>query len=338
MPLAQFRDWLQGQERVRLTLDLLLVGFAQQYPECTGGERREQLWHALARLKEEGVIRLPADSRQNWDTVGKPQLPRFITLVREKAERRDFTEVKWVPELNLAPEIRQTKQLATLSRINEFLIANRGRLDAHVPYRERALQIFGDEKHLEGAVTGGLLYGWLPLSVIAATNPEPPLPREDFPVEGKPLLLVENHHTYWSLLQWNAKVLEYTSIAYGSGNTIMKSASAVATAVERSGAAFAEYFGDLDPAGLAIPEALNIGLAKLGKPLVQPATVLFELLLTRGRPRPLTEGKRKSVSKSALDWLPLAMKIRVTRLFDSGMWLPQEGVGLDLLLESMRPD
>ena len=330
---APFKDWLQGLVRARVTLEELLRGFAENVPECAGADRREQLWRVLQYLSAEGSITLPADTRQNWDAVGQPRLPRFITLIRAKAERRDFSEVKWVPELNFAPEIRQVKQLENLARINEFLIANRGHLGTLVPFRERALQIFGDEKYFESAVTGDLLYGRLPLAVIGACHPEPPLPREDFPIEGKPLLLVENHHTYWSLLQWNANALKYTSIAYGAGNTIMKSASALVIALQRSGASHAEYFGDLDPAGLAIPAALNKGLAKLGNPPVRPAVALYDLLLSNAIRRPLSKDKRKVAHDYELEWLPKRMKEQVMHLLADNSWLPQEGVSLNALME-----
>lgn len=274
------------------------------------------------------MLRLPGSARANWDTVGSPRLPKFVTLLREKVQRPDFTGVAWVPELSFAVNVRQTRQLGVLARINAFLIANRGKLGTTVPYRERALQIFGDEKYLDGAVAGGLLYGRLPLSVIGACNPEPPLPREDFDAPGRPLLLVENHHTYWSLLKWNATALRYASIAYGAGNTIMKSAPAVLAALQQSGASHIEYFGDLDPAGLAIPVGLNVALVKLGAEPVRPAIDIYALLLDVGVRRPLSHGKLQLVSSIALAWLPEAVGVRVRVLFEAGEWLPQEGLGL----------
>jgi hypothetical protein len=84
--------------------------------------------------------------------------------------------------------VQADRQIDVLACVNAFLIANRGKLGTTVQNRERALQIFGDEKYLDGAVAGDLLYGHLPLSVIGACNPEPPLPREDLAVPGKPLL------------------------------------------------------------------------------------------------------------------------------------------------------
>jgi hypothetical protein len=57
-----------------------------------------------------------------------------------------------------------------------------------------------------------MLSGRILLWVIAARNPEPPLAREDFDSAQGPLLLLENHRTYWSMLQWNRKVLRYRSV------------------------------------------------------------------------------------------------------------------------------
>lgn len=331
MPLEQFQGWLQARNRMRAPLDELLRGFAETCPECPGGDRRARLNEALDTLARDGILALPRDTRANWDLVGSPRLPRFVTIQRERTARHDFTRVAWVPELSFAVDIRQTRQLEALARINAFLIANRGQLETVVPYRERSLQIFGDEKYLDGVVSGNSLFGRVPLSVISACNPEPPLPREDFAAPGKPLLLVENHHTYWSLLQWNALALRYSSIAYGAGNTIMKSAPAVLAALQQSGASCIEYFGDLDPAGLAIPTGLNVGLAALGGGPVRPSVEIYALLLDKGVRRPLGTGKRLIASSTALAWLPDALRAHVQAVFDAGEWLPQEGVGLALL-------
>lgn len=331
MPLADFQAWLEARSRVRVPLEDLLRGFAETCPEYPGGDRRTKLGEALGVLGREEVLRLPGSARANWDSVGSPPLPKFVTLLREKAQRPDFTGMAWVPELSFAVNVRQTRQLDVLARINAFLIANRGKLGITVPYRERALQIFGDEKHLDSAVAGDLLYGRLPLSVIGACNPEPPLPREDFAAPGKPLLLVENHHTYWSLLQWNTTALRYAAIAYGAGNTIMKSAAAVLAALRQSRASHIDYFGDLDPAGLAIPVGLNAGLAVLGAEPVRPAADIYELLINKGVRRPLGDGKRLVVGEAELAWLPESLRVRVQAVFNAGEWLPQEGVGLALL-------
>lgn len=325
--LVAFRRWLDEQPRARIPLETLRRVFAEQTPECPGSELRPRLREVLGQLQDEGVLTLPAQTARNWDTVGDPSLPRFITRVRTKVLRKDYSQVSWVPALSFAPEVRQTKLLDSLVRINEFLITHRLELEPAVPFRERSLQIFGDEKYLDNAVSGELLYGRMPLSAIGAINPDPPLPREDFPAPGKPLLLVENHHTYWSLVNWNTGVLAYASVAYGAGNTIMKSEGALASALQRSGASHAEYFGDLDPAGLAIPLTLNAGLARLGLGPVQPAVWLYQLLLRHGVRRPLTTSKKQITPPAAWLWLPDDLRSSTMALFESGEWLPQEGVG-----------
>lgn len=334
MGLPAFRQWLESQDRVKLLLNDLQRAFATQVPECPSGEMRKRLWDALAQLSNEGVLTLPAESAKNWDAIGTPRLPRFISLVRAKVPRKDFSDISWVPALSFAPEVKRTKQLEDLARINEFVIANRNKLGLKVPFRERALQIFGDEKYLDNAVSDEFLYGKLHLSEIGALHPEPPLPREDFPVNGKPLLLLENYHTYWSLITWNKSALVYTSIAYGAGNTILKSAASLVDALQRSGASHVEYFGDLDPTGLAIPIVLNENLAKLNSSPVSPAVALFQLLLAQGIRRPMTTGKREHVPEAVWSWLPNSMHSQVRQLFEEGEWLPQEGVGLGVLTNS----
>lgn len=339
MPLEPFRERLARHERVRVTLEELQAWFAQTHPECGVGDRRTRLREALDALCKEGLVRLPAEGLRNWDPIGSPSLPRFISLQREAQERTDFSTVPWVPALAFASELKQAKQLATLVQINRFLIEHRDRLTTLVPYRERALQIFGDEKALDAAVKGEWLYGRLPLKAIGACHPAPPLPHEEFGGEG-PLLLVENYHTYWTLVRWNTAARRFRSIGYGAGNTIAKSAPAVLRWWREHVGAPIEYFGDLDPSGLAIPVLLNNAVAEAAQSeaegsqqVVQlvPAVGLYRLLFEHGISRPLVTGKRLVAGERELDWLGPELADRARAAFAGHRWFPQEGVGQAVL-------
>ncbi|MCM2310356.1 MAG: DUF2220 family protein [Steroidobacteraceae bacterium] len=347
MPLEPFRAELDALTRLKITLPELQASFARTHPEIPGADQRQRLFDVLDLLDKQGVVRLPGPKRANWERVGRPILPNWVTLQRVKPERVDYRSVAWVPALSFAVDLRQQRQLATLEKINAFLIEHRDELEPVVPYRERALQIFGDEKYLDGAVRGGALYGRVPLSVIGACDPAPPLPREDFATRGA-LLLVENHHTYWTMLRWNENARLYRSIAYGAGNAIRKCASAVIAAARDSAATHLEYFGDLDPQGLAIPLDLNEEIrmqlqdeaeaarATSGPPgpvhaepefVLKPATTLYRLLLENGPARAFEHGKRTSISSRAWQWLPQDVAEATQSLFETGRWMPQEGVG-----------
>lgn len=321
-------NWLQEQPGKRITQEQLRNGFAEACPElANSGAFRAELRTVLQKLEVEGRLVLPKGAK-SWDALGSPKLPLSVTLIRASVPSRATASTTiWVPELACAAGVRRTDTLERLRRINEYLIHQRDRVQTVVPFRERALEIFDDEKAFEGQIRNGLLYGLLPLEILGMCDPEPPLPREDFDVPGAPLLLLENHHTYWSFLRWNHAARIYTSIAYGNGNTILKSARALADAIERSGASHAEYFGDLDPTGLVIPATINEEFRRMGRPEIQPATALYQRLLAEGKRRPLTSTKRQQAG-AAVNWLPSEVARQVSELFEGGEWLPQEGLRL----------
>lgn len=320
--------WLQKEPGKRIVQERFRGGFAEACPELEhSGALRAEILRALQTLEVEGRLALPKGAG-GWDTVGNPKLPTFITMVRAAGPIPVLASATvWVPELACATGVRRSDTLERLRRINDYLIHHRDKTRTVVPFRERALEIFDDEKAFEGHIKGDLLYGLLPIAVLGMCNPEPPLPREDFDVPGSPLLLLENHHTYWSFLRWNGATRMYASIAYGSGNTIMKSARALIEAVKRSGASHAEYFGDLDPTGLVIPSTLNRELRNSGSPEILPATQLYQRLLAEGTRRPLGNNKRQDPGE-ATDWLPTDLAAQVKQLFGEGYWLPQEGLRL----------
>lgn len=320
--------WLEEQPGKRVVQERFRIGFAEACPELAhSGSFRAELLSALRTLETDGHLTLPKGA-SGWDAVGNPKLPSTVTLIREAGPvRAQASSTIWVPELACAAGVRRTDTLERLRRINEYLIHNREKTRTLVPFRERALEIFDDEKAFERQIKDGLLYGLLPIEVLGMCDPEPPLPREDFDVPGTPLLLLENHHTYWSYLRWNRNARVYTSIAYGNGNTIMKSARALVDALERSKATHAEYFGDLDPMGLVIPATINETLRRMGRPEIKPATALYQRLLAEGKRRPLGTAKRQHTG-AAINWLPIELAHQVTQLFERQEWLPQEGLRL----------
>lgn len=320
--------WLQEQPGKRIAQERFRRGFAEACPELEhSGDFRAELLGTLKTLEDDGFLTLPKGAG-GWDTTGNPKLPSIITMVRANRLAPVLASATvWVPELAWANSVRRTDTLERLKRINDFLIHHRDRTRTVVPFRERALEIFNDEKAFEGQIKDGLLHGKLSIAHLGMCDPEPPLPREDFEVPGGPLLLLENHHTYWSFLRWNKAALMYASIAYGNGNTIMKSARALVDAMERSGASHAEYFGDLDPSGLIIPVTVNKELRRLGSPELRPATLLYQRLLAEGVRSPFSSKNRRDAG-AATDWLPAEVAAQVRALFEGGKRIPQEGLRL----------
>ncbi|KMZ13504.1 hypothetical protein BHUM_01379 [Candidatus Burkholderia humilis] len=113
-----------------------------------------------------------------------------------------------------------------------------------------------------------------------------------------PMLVLENHHTYWSMLQWNRKARRYRSIGFGSSNTIVKSARAMVDALALSGATHLEYLGDLDPSGVSIAATIDRNLHAAGGISLVPAKLFYEWLLDHGVRRLLTDDKRAPMNGS----------------------------------------
>lgn len=288
-------------------------------------DRDHRLLEALKKGQELGLLKLPAIG--SFERFGRPPMPTFVTLARERKEKPsvDYTRVAWVPELGFWPSLSSV-ELTTAALINEWLIARRGRF-LTVPLRERSLEIFGDEKYLDSRVRSDALFaGKLPLSSIGAMRVEHPLAYRPADAKGKPVLVVENHHTFWSLGEWNQQAKEYSAIVFGSGNTLCASGMALAEVMRERDATSAEYFGDLDPEGVSIPLKFN----RMNVQQLTPCSRLYRALWEVGKRR---EGIEPRVSYQVLasSWLP-ELAGEISAMWDDGFWMPQEAVGYEYLL------
>jgi hypothetical protein len=312
----------------------MLEAYARLHPEHAQSHAfRDNLKTALTGLADAGAITLPK-SMHEWDRSGDGDLtlPHYVRKKPQTSSVPDEASapaepVYWLPVLARAHEIKRTDTRSRLALLNKYLINHPQALEDVVPYREMALEVYGDEKALDGSIRDGKLFGVFSIETLGMCDPEPPLPREDFPCRGKPLLLVENHHTYWSLLRWNKKHLQYASIAYGSGNVIRKSAKPVKEAKDRSEASHVEYLGDLDPMGIIIAHGLNVKMQEFCGEQAIPAETLYLNMLTTRHRRPLTEEKKQEVGP-ALAWLTPSLAERAKALFDTGFWISQEALRL----------
>ena len=139
------------------------------------------------------------------------------------------------------------------------------------------------------------------------------------------MLVVENHHTFWSFAEWNQRVGKYAAVVYGSGKAFCSSGDALALAMEECGAIGAEYFGDLDPAGVAIPLRF---MQASGLPLL-PAVWLYQAALESGRSRAGVNRLPNDVEQLRA-WLP-SLEGPISELWNAGRLIPQESVGTAFL-------
>jgi hypothetical protein len=137
--------------------------------------------------------------------------------------------------------------------------------------------------------------------------------------------VVENHHTYWSLAEWNLETRRYASVVYGSGQALGNGAAALEEVMRECAANGALYFGDLDPRGILIPLRFN----STSRLPLQPAVDLYRLSLEIGI-------RRDGVTRipgdeaAASQWIaPCAAEL--SSLWNSGRWIPQESIGTEQL-------
>jgi hypothetical protein len=330
---------LEKSRSRKIPLATLREEFARERPElASSGTFRARLRARLDELAAAGRIAFPSESGNAWDTVGQPSLPKWVQRPPTPAPPRvDAAAIAWLPAMAFARKLQRAVDVEAALAINEFLVRRRHDLQP-VPLRERSLQIFGDEKALGRRCRAGALFGGqLKLENIGAFDPAPPLPYETIGVPGLPVLLLENHHTYWSFSSWNATSRRYSAVVYGAGWVISRCGDAVATVLRQTGGTAVEYFGDVDPTGIRIALKLSQQLVAAGLPPLRPAADLYRRAFETGIRAPLNRAPSKAQLDEAKGWLPLEQHAHLEALYGSAKRIPQESVGLDALRTWRNP-
>lgn len=273
-----FITTLVAGRRKRVKLQYLRQTWLKTNPHLIDHPERDSLLLSeLRRLAVESLVALPSD--RNFERTGRPPMPLFVTLVTPGriAPDPDWLPKVWVPELDFWPTLTRS-ELETARAINEWLKLRHGRF-GQVPLRERSLEIFGDEKYLDLRVRSEALFsGRLPLSSIGAFTVAPPLPHR-VGTPGHPIVIVENHHTYWSLGNWNESARRYAAVVYGAGHAVSSTGRALKEVLQETGGTRILYFGDIDPTGVEIALRMN----RMEEELVSADVALYELALRQGR-------------------------------------------------------
>jgi Uncharacterized protein conserved in bacteria C-term(DUF2220) len=327
--LNEFLAALLASPGKRVALAELRHHYFSLYPDVQNSpDRGARLLAALRELEAQGAISMPAVG--SWEKVGAPPLPKWVTIARASSapQTENLANIPWVPELGFWPELRPV-QLPTLRVINDFLLRRRGQF-LMTPIKERSLEVFGDEKRLDEMCTGDSLFGGrLHLRTLGCFRVPQPLPYRASGASGLPVLVVENHNTYWSFGEWNQSVRRYSAIVYGEGQNFRLTGRALHQVMTEVGADRAEYFGDLDPKGVSIPFDFNKNVEP-GYPTVHAALGLYRWLLANGirRTKPECKGYNADIVR---DWLNDELASELEALWAAGEWLPQEALGFEQL-------
>lgn len=291
-------------------------------------ERDSLLLAALQELEAQGTLSLPAVGSFE---PGRPAMPKFVTLpqpIRCANDKGQWADRAWHPDLGFWTELSQ-RELPTAALINQWLTRRQGRF-LQVPLRERSLDIFGDEKYLDSRVRNGALFaGRLPLEAIGAFQVPSPIPYRVANAPGQPVLVIENHHTYWSLAEWNLKVCRFAAVAYGAGNAFCSAGASLREVLRECCSAEMLYFGDLDPAGVHIP----LRLQEADGLTIRPALKLYAFLLKYGvRRTPVTASSEDALAVKR--WLP-ELAESILSLWEAKQWIPQEALGTEQLAQAV---
>ena len=204
-----------------------------------------------------------------------------------------------------------------------------------MPTRERSLQIFGDEKRLDDIRKGEptLFEGRISLDDLHCYPVAPPLPYETphSPSAGRPILLLENYHSYDSFQRWNREAALYAAVAYGAGNAFRQGADNLDELIVRTAADGAFYVGDLDPPGIDILLGVNERRRADRRTTVQPHCGLYQWLLAHGCRRPLDKAPRDGLAARLAEVFPAGIADALGELWAAGLRTPQESFGLEQL-------
>ncbi len=275
--------------------------------------------HLIARI----VLPLAAEAR--WgEAFG------FTPPTDEEARR--MREFPWVPELAFLRETRVNLPFDELRRLNDFLQAGSGERPV-VPIKERSLQLFGDEKRLDVLADSVLFRGGrLTLAQLRCEIVAEPLAWKRGPAEAadKPVIVLENAATWHSYARWNQATAQFSAVIYGGGNRFVDGVGFFAEVFrELGGARRVFYFGDLDAAGLAIPQRASRRAKELGLSTIEPHLWSYRQLLGLANKATPTFCHMQAVSELCA-WLgDLSGEADV--ILSNGNRIAQEHLGWDYL-------
>jgi hypothetical protein len=313
--------------RSRFSLNELLEAFRSAFPHQEADPNvRERVAALLHQLAEEGVLRLPKrTNRRAYDHAERTVLPRYINR-SDRPRSLPQPALLWRPELAFAHDVPKSWH-DVLSAIQEWL-RNGGTGAPAVAIRERSVEIFGDEKYLDGMLGTQLFSaGRLSLALLHCYLPSVPIYVEAIDLDDKrrPLLVLENLTTFDTLRRWNQRQKRYSAVAFGAGTAFVSSCRSLSSHLATAGCSGSVlYFGDLDPKGLWIP----VRATRESGISIRPDEHLYFLLFQKARNKFGVQKDPFVYEAELLDWLPADVRGQAKQCLMSGRRLPQELISI----------
>jgi hypothetical protein len=309
--------------RSRFSLDELLEAFRRAFPHHEADPNvRQQLAALLHQLAQDGALRLPKPTnRRAYDHAERTVLPRYVNRL-DRVRPLAKPTLLWRPELAFARDVPEAWH-DVLTAIQEWL-RNGGTVARPIAIRERSVEIFGDEKFLDGMLGTQLFSpGRLSLDLLRCYLPSVPIYVEtiDFDSKDRPLLVLENQTTFDTVRRWNQQQKRYSAVAFGAGTAFVASCRSLSDHLTTAGCSGTVlYFGDLDPRGLWIP----VRAARESGISIRPEEHLYSLLFQKAHKKYLVQKVPFVYEPSLLDWLPANVREQAAQTLMQGRRLPQE--------------
>jgi hypothetical protein len=298
---------------------------------ATVATAREALSTALNALKDSGRVRLPV-GRHLWDFATRVPIPKWIVMIREPLAFTAFNhrDHAWHPTLGFLAEETLVQGVDGLLAIDRWLRSvSVG--EPWVPVKERSWEIFGLEKKLESfADTKWFGPGRVTLDVLRCYI-VPHVPMHRVYREGAPVVAIsENEAGFDSLCRLAAATKLFRCVVYGNGLAIEKSVRFLSELIVEQQLDQCVYVGDIDAAGIAIPQRLDVALRRACGKSVQPWLPAYEFMLRNaGDPLP-------SDSNSGFTWLPPDFHARAHVMIASGERVAQESFGWKQMISKLH--
>jgi|HubBroStandDraft_6_1064221.scaffolds.fasta_scaffold54511_3 hypothetical protein len=328
----------------RVLVEELFNGAGRFDPGLIGDPAaRSRFRNALDELQTVGRITLPtAQSRTGWDARVLPPIPTWVMRVDpvSPASRIKPTQRVWPSALEAAGRIAsRADEHDLLDRIAAWMRDNP--TPSLIPVQERSLELFDDEKAIDSYLRTRLFVsGALTLDLLACFVPPLPFVSQHLDGTGPThLLVVENLATYTSFLaalrQLDPGTRPDLHIGWGAGAAFIQSVLSIP--MLEPAPEGANYFGDLDLAGLQIAVNAAAQAEEAGLPKLQPAESCYRFLLNgpqRWRRADGTNRHAKFGYDTICLWLPDTLQDQAKELLQARLRVPQERLGVHVLRQN----
>jgi hypothetical protein len=341
---AELARLITRSEGKRIQVGELFNGVGRFDPGMVGDPgARARFAEALSELQAAGRVALPtASSRTGWDTRVLPAIPVWVMRIDPSpaASRPQPAARVWPSALEAAGRIAsRADEHEVLYRIAAWIRDNPAPVP--VPVEERSLELFDDEKAIDGYLKTRLFTsGALALGLLACYIPPVPFVSQHVNGTGSTqLLVVENLATYTSFLtvirELDPRTRPDLHLGWGAGGAFTQSVLSIPMLEPPPTETF--YFGDLDLAGLRIAANAAAQASATGLPELRPATSCYLFLLDgpqRWKRADNSNRHSKPDYETVCHWLPGSVQAQARALLQSRQRVPQERLGLQDLRQS----